>query len=216
MKRLMTICIAAGILLTASASGNIINPSFEDDPAPQDWITPTGWSLHDSDDFGEGTDTSFATDGINNYRFWSFVYEGCSAGSYESIYQTVNLTGITKILFDVRLSCHFYGNPCKFQDYKAEFLVDGTPYWTQTAEGTYLNQSIDISALSGLHTIELRQECVKNETYDPSCWTEWDNLRAIPEPATICLLGLGVLGLLRQKKNKQNQQITKGIKLCKS
>ena len=181
------------------SSGAIINPSFEDGPYG-DWVVPSGWSIHNSNNFGEGVRSYWASNGGYCYDFWSFGSQNNTIGSYESIYQHVDLTGVTKILFDVKLISYFRNNPVTFQDYMAAFLIDGTPYWTKVTGGVYLNQSIDVSRLSaGLHTIELRQECIADESYMPSCWTEWDNLRVVPEPGTVLLLGLGGLFLRKRK-----------------
>lgn len=179
-------------LWSAKSIGNVIvNPSFED--------SLNGWGTYHDPGMNRYPEGTFATDGQYNLQLFTEWGTSNTKGDKSGVYQNVSLTGITEILFDVKLSSHNYGEPCVFRDYAALFLVDGTTYWSQTVEGTYLNQFVDVLALSGSHQIELRLECIKDENYDPSCWAEWDNLRAIPEPATFLLIGLGALLLHKRR-----------------
>jgi len=178
-------------LWSAKAIGYVIvNPSFEN--------SLTGWVTYNDPGMNRYPVDTFATDGQYNLQLFTEAGTSNTKGDKSGVYQNVSLTDIPKILFDVKLSPHYYGEPCVFRDYAALFLVDGTTYWSQTVEDTYLNQFVDVSALSGSHKIELRLECIQDENYPPSMWAEWDNLRAIPEPATVLLLGLGGLALRRK------------------
>ncbi len=175
---------------------NIINPSFENGI--------TGWTITNMSDptMGLSIESTFATNGTHNLQVFSGGDYSNTAGNNHGAYQNVLLTGIGQILFDVKLSSHYYGEPCVFRDYAAMFLVDGSPYWTQTVAGTYLDQYINVSALFGSHKIELRLQCIQDENYAPSMWAEWDNLRTspVPEPSMFFLLGLG--GLVLQRKHR--------------
>ncbi|MBA7674538.1 hypothetical protein ES703_82754 [subsurface metagenome] len=123
------------VLCCANTSAVLItNPSFEDGS--------NGWSHNDHLAFYMQVSTSnFHTDGSFGLRFSSYTVTAYSPGDYESFYQTVDLTGITDVLFDVQLSSWDMGEPRTFEHFKGVFLVDGTPYWTQTSGGTYLDQS---------------------------------------------------------------------------
>jgi len=187
-------------LCSAKAIGyNIINPSFENGLVG--WTRTNIWDPA----MGSGVQSYFATDGTYSLQIFSGADMSNTIGNNRGAYQNVSLTDIPQILFDVKLSSHYYGAPSVFRDYAAMFLIDGIPYWTQTVEGTYLNQIVDVSAQFGSHQIELRLECIKDENYAPSCWSEWDNLRAIPEPATLLLFGLGSLALLRKHRSEKRK-----------
>ncbi len=168
------------VLCCSNASASpIVNPSFEDGPAGLPTV-PTGWSHNDSAYFSGWVANSPFTHGTHYYRLWSIATMSCPVGAYESISQSVDLTEVYEILFDVYLAS---------SRHKAVFLVDGVPYWTKASSGTYLDQLINVSALSGFHTIELRQECIVAESDSQSTKTKWDNLRTIglyadyPNPA---------------------------------
>jgi hypothetical protein len=174
----------------------ITNPSFEDS-----W---NGWSHNDNPAFYKHVSTSnFHTDGSFGLRLASSKWVPYSSGDYESFYQTVDLTGIAEVLFDVRLSAKWWCHPGTFEHFEGVFLVDGTPYWTQTSGGTYLDQSVNVSALSGNHNIELRIEALDNYcSWGVKYLAEWDNMRTIPvpEPTMVALLGFGSLVLIRKKR----------------
>ena len=195
-----SLCVVALTALPANADVvSITNPSFEDGFM--------GWSKSDSLEFYSNVDTSWPTDGSYGLHMWSRTEMTFTLGVYESFYQIVDMTEISAVQFDVQLSAHYDNDLYDFDHFAAVFLVDNVPYWTQTVGGTYMNQSIDVSALSGPHTIELRNECVQAGTYTPSNWTEWDNLRAaqVPEPSTLWLLILGGLSLLALRQQRRTR-----------
>ena len=183
------VMVTTVLVCGTGAKATIVNPSFEN--------SLTGWVTYNDPGMNRYPEDTFATDGQYNLQLFTEWGTSNTKGDKSGVYQNVSLTDIPKILFDVKLSSHNYDEPCVFRDYAALFLVDGITYWSQTIEGTYLNQFVDVSALSGSHQIELRLECIQDENYSPSMWAEWDNLRAIPEPATLLLLGLGAVMLRR-------------------
>jgi hypothetical protein len=66
--------------------------------------------------------------------------------------QSVDLTGVEVLAFDARLLAEIGWNPLVI----ADFRIDGVVMWSRTANGVFLDQTIDVSALSGVHEIEFR------------------------------------------------------------
>jgi hypothetical protein len=124
---------------------------------------------------------------------WSADEWDVTAGEYLSVYQPVDLTEQTEVLFDTMLF-----SPVDWNNFvEAQFAVDNVVLWTEDAAGTYLDKSVDISGLTGIHNIELRMMVVESGAFD-SQWILWDNVRIIPEPTTLILI-LGSLPLLRKR-----------------
>jgi len=103
-------------------------------------------------------------------------------GDYESFYQYVDLTGIGAIKFDVRLGAQPSG---AFEHVEAAFLVDGAVLWTRNVAGVYLDQQVNVAALTGYHCVEMRNMAVDGGTFTMAYWTQWDNLRLIEKPKTV-------------------------------
>ena len=155
--------------------GLIKNPSFEE---PADWMivpywdeTQTGpdlYSWHIAGDFG-----AMPTDGLESL-YLGGAYNAVE-GSVCERSQVVDLTGVSKITFDAELWAWATWDDVL----KAQFAVDGTVLWEATARGSHLNQSIDVSGLSGPHALQLRAVVRKTGGYYPDGhWVFFDNLRA--------------------------------------
>ncbi len=205
-RGIVSIALTTTLLLATSASqaNVIVNPSFEDD---NDIVSvPTGWTVDSDPDFGSGVcgptvgcPSRFVSDGLYGGRVHSRTSGTFAIGDFESLKQDVDLTDVTEIRFDVKLSEG--SNTGNFDHFKGVFLVDGVPLWEEATGGIYLNRSVDVSGLSGVRTIELRNESLVNATLGfESHWAEWDNLRAIPEPATLALGSVGFLMMLRRRR----------------
>jgi len=70
-----------------------------------------------------------------------------------------------------------------------------TTSWASLSAGETANLSLNIAGLGVVDSAGFIISANRNDTYHVSA-------QAIPEPATMCLLGLGVLGLLRRKRQK--------------
>lgn len=91
-----------------------------------------------------------------------------TAGAYRGYEQTVDLTGVSTIVFDAN-----YRNGTHI---RLRALVDGGVVWTASTAGEYLNQMIDVSAYTGSHTVGFDSLVVTSGTFD-SEWAEYDNIR---------------------------------------
>ena len=187
------VIVTTVLVCVTGAKATIVNPSFEN--------SLIGWVTYNDPSMIIYPHDTFVTDGQYNLQLFTEWGTSNIKGDKSGVYQHVSLTDIDQIFFDVKLSSHNYDEPSIFRDYVAMFIIDGITFWSQTVEGTYLNQFVDVSAQSGTYQIELRLQCINDENYFPSCWAEWDNLRTvrIPEPATLLLLSFGVL-ILRRKR----------------
>jgi len=161
------------------------NPSFEEPGGGSSYFgTPPGWQRYVPSNFGSYlTPYDWKTHGEYCLTTYSKNLYSFTAGDYMYHRQDVDLTGTGTILFDVKLSA-----PGGWLNVaKAQVLVDGVAYWTQTGAGTYLGESINVAALSGIHTLELRLEMTSSGTFG-SQWVQWDNFRTPSVQGSLTLL----------------------------
>ena len=193
--RRMVFAVIVLFAACAPTRAGLLNPSFEglfehwsgDCPAAFGWQARSDW----------------VTDGA-----WSMVLFSDAGGTFEPgdccrMYQTLDLTSYTEIQVDVKLSAWEAGSPQVFDHVKAALLLDGQEFWSANVGGTYLDTTIDVAHLAGNHTLEFRNEATDAETFSASYWTQWDNFRTVPEPATLGLVLAGAsLSLCRRRLNR--------------
>lgn len=187
--------ILSGLILVtlglAAPAQTIHNPSFE---LQSDGIMPNGcptdisplWGLPDAwnwrrqgatNGHGAMLPQGHPTDGA-----WSLEMFGMGGGDYVpgdfiEWYQTVDLTQVVEILFDVTLEYH--------SGAVSYVSVDGQELWSSNDEGTHLDKVVDVSQLAGDH--ELAVGVRMTEYAFPGHaggMTYWDNLRPITAVAT--------------------------------
>jgi hypothetical protein len=152
--------------------GRIKNPSFENgDPSPSDWVVHTVGNYNQGN--YETGSYGMPTSGAKYQCIWTWNDRAINAGDYCGISQNVDLTGLATIKFDASLSA-----PSGWKDkVKAEVLIDGISMWIQTVGGRYTDQVIDVSAYTGVHTLELRNKVLVPAASCGSQWVMFDNLR---------------------------------------
>ena len=157
---------------SSQVSGAIANPSFEQSSrAFPGWAATTQGNL-----FGEVAkrySSVLPSDGSNFAQIFSKSSQAVDAGDTYMLSQSVDLTGISSIKFDAALGLgHFWNELIQL-----DFLIDGTPVWSQTSKGNYLDQSIDTTRLTGTHTIAFRSAALASFG-QISATLGIDNLRA--------------------------------------
>ena len=179
-------CVAILTLLMWSGvyAAEVQNPSFEATymGVPYPRALPQGWWHVDHASFNSYCSNSWRTNGALSAVLLAKIGKTVSPGNYESFYQYVDLTGIGTIEFDARLAALPAG---AFSHFKASFLVDGVPLWSQTAAGVYLDQQVKVTGMAGWHRVEVRNTALDAGTFSLAYWTQWDNLRLIEGPITI-------------------------------
>jgi hypothetical protein len=214
-RHIFSIAISCAIICFSPAFASAItNPSFEDDLTNiyLESGDATGWvdNLDLATYFtGDILNTNWRSAGTYGAELGSTTSDLYFGGELAYMRQSVNLSGATGILFDAKL---FVNDPTDFApDWNsfitASFLVDSQPKWTKQALGTYLNQSIDVTGLTGSHTIEF--QLYANSPGANSLSTSWfgfDNVSVVPEPCSILTLMIGAvlysLMLRKQLKSK--------------
>ena len=156
--------------------GRPLNASFENGVANGGTITD--WSVENTPSMGGwlyNTATSpFPTNGSNFLITFTYYQTTHVPGDYARTFQSVDFTGANTMVFDaaLRSSGAWSGSIL------AEVRIDGVSVWSRTAQGTYLNQSVNVSALAGVHVVEFRTSVMTAGTFD-SQWAEWDNVRLL-------------------------------------
>lgn len=149
-------------------TGRIANASFAS--------SLTNWNIQVSGNYAcVATTTSrggMPTQGGVYAYVYTFNNYQMNPGDNGTLSQSVDLTGIASIKLDVLL----YPSGTWLNKVRGELWIDNDRLWSQTVGGLYLNQTVDVSGYTGIHTIKLRSEAIVAGTYD-SQWVCFDNLR---------------------------------------
>jgi hypothetical protein len=186
----------------------IANPSFE---LEHDGLMPNGNATTGTETWGMPDDWSWRKTGhmnghgIRNDDTWGWSSDGDwslyifsaiggshSTGDYIEFYQSVDMTGMSDLLFDVYLRGGTYTN--------SYVAVDSQKLWIRNEAGTLYDVALDISSFSGVHEIQLGVEVFEPFGNSADGWTYFDNLRLVPEPTVVWMIALGGLFLLRRKR----------------
>lgn len=185
-RRRWTTTIRAAVVVTtllcALCQAKIANPGFE---SARSWYSvpryacyPFYWSRSTTrPGFALGTTEAWNSEGNRSARIYGCYNQAVTAGDYMSFYQTVDLTGISSIVFDVKLAAFPWG---LFKDFEAALLVEDQVLWSRTDDGSYKDVKVDVSRFSGRCRIELRCTAqVSTVRLGASYHTLWDNLRTV-------------------------------------
>ena len=141
----------------------------------------TGWSYATNGVFMRQVATSnyfahWVTEGSYSLWVWNSASATMRNGDYASVSQSVNLTGIGAIEFDVSLSNGMTGG--WNGDGVVEFLVDGVSGWSAGTVGTYRDRHVNVSGFPGIHTIAFRLRMARAFS-GRSNWMFVDNVRMV-------------------------------------
>jgi len=176
------IVVLVALLCASLCQAKIANPGFENARSkyslPYYACYPYSWSRTAArPGFGLGTTEDWNSEGVRSARIYGCFNQAVAAGDYMSFYQTVDLTGISTIVFDAKLAAFPWG---LFKNFEAALLVQDQVVWSQTEDGYYKDVQVDVSRFSGWCRIELRcQALVSTSRLDASYHALWDNLRTV-------------------------------------
>ena len=172
-----------GVVLASSGSsveipGIILNASFEDSSYATiaDWtkIYQNTWVISRTI-----TDPKqlVPTDGTKFLQTYTSQGEVFSAGDYAYRTQSVDFTNIDELRFDAELG---YVASTWANAVEGRVLIDGAVVWSSASQGTFPDESIDVSSYTGTHTLALGLYVVTGGTYDTQ-HTFFDDLRTYGE-----------------------------------
>jgi hypothetical protein len=210
MKRLITICAVVGLMLLATSTSwaNLVDkPNVNPPPGAPAWWNAEckyyayAWweaDLHSGDEGNPPDDAShWASNFLSNDDFYAYAYDYGVEGSGVYIDMTngyqqdlkkeiyIYLRGTT-VSTSGNITQQFYTAEGTFEGFFGGSIGGGL--WTYMVSGEIIPQPsyqelyVDVPGLTKVTDIWVGENCV-------------------PEPATISLLGLGVLGLLRRKRS---------------
>jgi hypothetical protein len=182
------------LLWPAVSAAEVPNGSFEQayTVTPYPDSVPQFWRLKNPDHtmFGSQVTPVWKTEGVRSTGLFSRYGRSFTAGNSQGICQLVDLTGMAALVFDVRLAAYGSTVYTWFDNFEAAVLVDDRVLWTQTADGTYVDQQVNISQLPGLHRVELRSTAKNSGKFNVAYWVQWDNLRLVKMPEETIIEGV--------------------------
>jgi hypothetical protein len=199
-RHISLIAISCAIIcFSAAFASAITNPGFESDGNIDLYSSDaTGWldNLDQTNFNGEIWNNDWHTEGTHGAALGSTTSDLYYSGNVAYLQQSIYLSGATSILFDAKLSV---SDPLDvYPDWNsfltATVLLDSGPKWTKQTLGTYLNQSIDVSGLTGWHTLEFALQA-NSSGYNSlsTSWFGFDNVSIVPEPCSILMLMIGAV-----------------------
>jgi len=214
-NRIFLTVVAAMFVLSATAGAAILvqNPSFEDPVLAEDdwtWLDVPGWTTTSNEGIWNTTNADFAPvvapDGEN--VLYSEDVVGGTGGVAQILTEMFAANTDYTLTVEVGNSNYYY-----FSGYKVQLLAGGTviaedndtllpdymTWATSTVEYTY--DSADSALVGQPLEIRLLNLGLANDGpgVDDLIGVEFDNVVLVPEPATLALLGLGVLILKRKR-----------------
>lgn len=204
MKRSFVFMLLASLVVVGVASAiTIENPSFELPGVDKPGIADIpGWNAGDVNQWS-GAETDWGpTDGL----YTGYMQIGSQI--YNLTDHVITAGEIYELTFDMRktwegsaTTVELYFDDAGARTTLGSILVEFPDGGTTDMEGYSLIASADDVAGAAGNQIGIQVTC---GTVDETAggWIGYDNfsLEVIPEPATITLLGLGVLGLVRRRR----------------
>lgn len=199
----------------------ILNPSFEETSPPAteflgdalvNWSASAGstgtWGIN------QGTSSLnlqlLPPDGIAVCRIYRRAsVTSINPGDFGSLIQSVDLTNVSSISFDAALNqiknSVAQGTWSSFLE--AQFIIDGSVYWSKSQAGKFLTQSVDTSSLAGTHDLGFRLIAVgAGSELTNSDWFLFDNLvvTTIPEPSAASVVILsGICFSMNRRRTRR-------------
>jgi hypothetical protein len=159
--------------VTVEARMVVYEPSFE---------TVNHWTFYSTMPlvYSGSQTTKWKTHGDYSYEIYYQSVIGELGTGYAELYQDANLTDVNTLLFDAELySWTLLGGAT----ITASVRVDNDVLWSaqlSTTTTEYLNQSIDVSSYTGVHTIRFRLSNTALLSVGAGGWFRFDNIRVDP------------------------------------
>ena len=166
----------------------VANGSFEDDGLINDIMVkePNGWYVDMSaDQFDGWVDSTWVTDGSYGLAIFSYWYTDLYADDIAIISQTVCLTDVNEIIFDLKLKTYPASNPWDPDKRTAILMIDDEIVWNSDdylpdSNGEYHNQVVDIDVEdTAVYVLSLGMRTDVNEAaidVDTLYYTHWDSV----------------------------------------
>jgi hypothetical protein len=219
MNKIRHACVTVllAFFYSSVGSASIINGSFESEThglmangvstsLHEEWGLPDAWRWRQygatnghgirADYAPFGNQIGWSSDGNWSLYVFASSADDHSPGQYIEFYQAVDLTGQSILMFDTMLRGGAFTN--------AYLAIDSQKLWSENQPGTYIDNTIDISAFSGVHDIQIGVEVFREFGDVADGWTYFDNIRSVPEPGTLSLLALFLYGLALTRQMRRN------------
>lgn len=207
MSVLGGIAIGLFLLVATPAMAIVVNPGFESGLA--------GWTSAGASQFTRGTTAAPISEGASAARIFNRNTGTVNPGDFGEIRQSVDMTNILSITFDLAAQYNGSGNAWDPARFIASATIDGVDAVTFSSTNTFLGVVLDVSGLVGIHDLGFRltslATTIGTGTTGPGAVTHQirvDNIRtdevtvSIPEPDALALFGLGLAGLGFARRRK--------------